>query len=91
MDQRPGTAADADDLLAGDLGTTDLAVLECYTDPSPGNTQGDLQRFGQLMDDVEEWVFGPQPDGTWVYPGHGHDTTLGAERPHLPEWPARGW
>ncbi|WP_405777831.1 hypothetical protein [Streptomyces sp. NBC_01538] len=26
-----------------------------------------------------------------VYPGHGDDTTLGAERPHLPEWHARGW
>jgi len=78
-------------LLAGDLGTTDLAVLECYADSSPGNTQGDLQRFGQLIDDLEEWVFGPLPDGTWVYPGHDHDTRPGAERPHLPEWRARGW
>ena len=31
------------------------------------------------------------PDETWVYPGHGNDTTLGAERPHLAEWRARGW
>jgi len=31
------------------------------------------------------------PDGTWVYPGHGSDTTLGAERPHLAEWRSRGW
>jgi glyoxylase-like metal-dependent hydrolase (beta-lactamase superfamily II) len=52
---------------------------------------GDLQRFGQLMDDVEECCSARCPDGTWVYPGHGHDTTLGAERRHLPEWPARGW
>lgn len=28
---------------------------------------------------------------TVVYPGHGDDTTLGAERPHLDEWRARGW
>jgi glyoxylase-like metal-dependent hydrolase (beta-lactamase superfamily II) len=28
---------------------------------------------------------------TWVYPGHGKDTTLGDERPHLEEWRARGW
>ncbi|NEE47580.1 MBL fold metallo-hydrolase, partial [Streptomyces sp. SID8455] len=28
---------------------------------------------------------------TWVYPGHGNDTTLGDERPQLPEWRARGW
>ena len=30
-------------------------------------------------------------DDTWVYPGHGDDTTLGAERPHLQEWRTRGW
>jgi len=26
-----------------------------------------------------------------VYPGHGDDTTLGDERPHLEEWAQRGW
>jgi glyoxylase-like metal-dependent hydrolase (beta-lactamase superfamily II) len=57
----------------------------------PGNTQNDPQRFGQLMDDLEERVFATQPDGTWVYPGHGKDTTIGAERPHVAEWRARGW
>ena len=57
----------------------------------PGNTQGDPARFGQLMDDLEARVFGELPDGTWVYPGHGKDTTLGAERPHLAQWRARGW
>ena len=57
----------------------------------PGNTHGDPELFEQLMDDLEERVFGPLPDTTWVYPGHGHDTTLGAERPHIPEWRARGW
>ncbi len=30
-------------------------------------------------------------DSTWVYPGHGDDTTLGRERPSLDEWDARGW
>ena len=57
----------------------------------PGNTQGDAARFGSLMDDLEERIFGTLPDGTWVYPGHGADTTLGAERPAVPEWRARGW
>jgi glyoxylase-like metal-dependent hydrolase (beta-lactamase superfamily II) len=57
----------------------------------PGNTQKDPERFAQLMNDLEERVFGELPDVTWVYPGHGSDTTLGAERPHLPEWRARGW
>ena len=57
----------------------------------PGNTQKDAERFGQLMDDLESKVFGRLPDETWVYPGHGKDTTLGAERASLPEWRERGW
>jgi glyoxylase-like metal-dependent hydrolase (beta-lactamase superfamily II) len=57
----------------------------------PGNTDHDAQRFNSLMDDLEERVFAVLPDGTWVYPGHGGDTTVGAERPSVPEWRARGW
>jgi glyoxylase-like metal-dependent hydrolase (beta-lactamase superfamily II) len=57
----------------------------------PGNTEKDPERFGRLMDDLERKVFGPLPDETWVYPGHGRDTTLGAERPSLQDWRARGW
>ena len=57
----------------------------------PGNTEKDPRRFTSLMDDLERKVFGPLPDETWVYPGHGKDTTLGAERPSLPEWRERGW
>lgn len=56
-----------------------------------GNTQQDPARFASLIDDVEERLFQALPDETWVYPGHGGDTTLGAERPSLPEWRARGW
>jgi glyoxylase-like metal-dependent hydrolase (beta-lactamase superfamily II) len=56
----------------------------------PGRTTSP-EDFSSLMDDLEERVFGALPDETWVYPGHGNDTTLGAERPHLPEWHARGW
>ena len=51
-----------------------------------GNTQQDAARFGQLIDDVEQRLFAVLPDDAWVYPGHGKDTTLGAERPHLAEW-----
>jgi glyoxylase-like metal-dependent hydrolase (beta-lactamase superfamily II) len=47
--------------------------------------------FDRLIDDVESKIFARLPDETWVYPGHGDDTTLGAERPHLAEWRARGW
>lgn len=47
--------------------------------------------FQTLITQVEDKLFAPLADETWVYPGHGDDTTLGAERPHLPEWRARGW
>lgn len=42
------------------------------------------------MDDLEARIF-VLPDKTWFYPGHGKDSTLGAERPHLGEWRQRGW
>jgi glyoxylase-like metal-dependent hydrolase (beta-lactamase superfamily II) len=47
--------------------------------------------FSRLIEDVETKIFARLPDETWVYPGHGDDTTLGAERPHVAEWRARGW
>ena len=56
-----------------------------------GNTGRDPERFTQLYDDLTTKVFDRLPDSTWVYPGHGDDTTLGAERPHLASWQARGW
>jgi len=49
------------------------------------------QRFASLIDDVEQRIFDVLPEETWVYPGHGNDTMLGAERPHLGEWRERGW
>ena len=56
-----------------------------------GNTFGDEGAFEQLIADVEERIFQRLPDDTWFYPGHGNDSTLGAERPHLAEWRERGW
>ena len=56
-----------------------------------GNTQGDAERFASLIDDVEHRLFDRLPDDTWFYPGHGADSTLGAERAALPEWRTRGW
>lgn len=56
-----------------------------------GNTQGDPSRFTSLLNDVKERLFDAYPDETVVHPGHGLPTTLGAERPHLKEWRARGW
>ena len=83
----PGSIA----LRYDDGHTSHLFTGDSLFPGGPGNTQQDAARFGQLMDDLEERVFGVLGDDTWVYPGHGRDTTLGAERPHLGEWRARGW
>src|SRR5699024_6820356 len=56
----------------------------------PGKT-GTPEDFASLMDDLENRVFARLDDDVVVHPGHGDDTTLGAERPHLREWRDRGW
>lgn len=56
-----------------------------------GNTGEDPQRFASLFADVSARLFGKYPDEALVYPGHGGFTTLGDERPQLPEWRERGW
>jgi glyoxylase-like metal-dependent hydrolase (beta-lactamase superfamily II) len=73
---------------AGD--TTQLFTGDCLFPGGVGKTwkKGD---FTQLLSDVTSRVFDVYPDSTVVYPGHGDDTTLGAERPHLGEWRERGW
>ncbi len=88
------------------VGHTPGSVALLYDDPSGtphlftgdslfpggvGNTFGDDAAFRSLIDDVESKVFGRLPDETWFYPGHGDDSTLGAQRPHLAEWRERGW
>jgi glyoxylase-like metal-dependent hydrolase (beta-lactamase superfamily II) len=47
--------------------------------------------FSSLYAGVVDKLFGKLSDETWVYPGHGDDTTIGRERPHLDEWRQRGW
>ncbi len=87
----PGSIAlcyDADGALAD---SPHLFTGDSLFPGGPGNTDHDPERFNALITDLEERVFAVLPDGTWVYPGHGGDTTLGAERPHLAEWRARGW
>ncbi|MFH9422578.1 MBL fold metallo-hydrolase [Streptomyces sp. NPDC017529] len=64
---------------------------DCLFPGGVGNTWDDPERFASLLDDVSAKLFDRLPDETWVYPGHGSDTTLGAERPHLAEWRERGW
>ena len=56
----------------------------------PGNTWGNKDAFAQIIDSIESKLF-VLPDDTRVYPGHGADTTIGIEKPHLQEWKDRGW
>ncbi|MEU5553293.1 MBL fold metallo-hydrolase [Micromonospora sp. NPDC047793] len=84
----PGSVA----LLYRDpAGTPHLFTGDSLFPGGIGNTDQDPERFAALIDDVEHKLFGRLPDETWFYPGHGRDSTLGAERPHLAEWRARGW
>ena len=71
-------------------GSTHLFTGDSLFPGGPGKTWSP-EDFTSLVDDLESRIFGVLPDDTWVYPGHGADTTLGAERPSVPEWRARGW
>jgi glyoxylase-like metal-dependent hydrolase (beta-lactamase superfamily II) len=87
------------------IGHTPGSVALLYDDPAgtPHLFTGDslfpggvgktwsAEDFETLLEEVSTKVFDRLPDETWVYPGHGDDTTLGAERPHLGEWRKRGW
>ncbi|HYU04394.1 MAG TPA: MBL fold metallo-hydrolase [Jatrophihabitantaceae bacterium] len=86
-------------------GHTPGSVAVLYRDPSgvPHVFTGDSlfpggvgrttspKDFTSLFNDVSARLFDVLPDETWFYPGHGFDSTLGAERPHLAEWRERGW
>jgi glyoxylase-like metal-dependent hydrolase (beta-lactamase superfamily II) len=99
------TVGDLSLSIIGLRGHTPGSVAVLYRDPEgvahlftgdslfpggPGRTTSP-EDFTSLMDDLEARVFDVLPDDTWFYPGHGNDSTLGAERPHLPEWRERGW
>ena len=82
----PGSVA----LYLRDGGRVHLFTGDSLFPGGVGKTAGPTD-FTQLLDDVTERLFGRFDDDTWVYPGHGPDTTLGAERPHLEGWRTRGW
>jgi glyoxylase-like metal-dependent hydrolase (beta-lactamase superfamily II) len=56
----------------------------------PGNTKFEGASFDQIIESIDRRLF-TLPEETLVLPGHGLDTTIGTERPHLDEWIARGW
>ena len=57
----------------------------------PGNTSFEGGDFDTIIRSIDDRLFSRLPDDTIVMPGHGDDTTIGAERPHLQEWVDRGW
>jgi glyoxylase-like metal-dependent hydrolase (beta-lactamase superfamily II) len=56
----------------------------------PGATKFEGGDFNTIITSISNTLFA-LPDTTLVLPGHGNDTTIGEERPHLDEWIARGW
>ena len=83
----PGSIALA---FTGSDGVVHLFSGDSLFPGGPGKTRSPAD-FASLMGDLESKVFARFDDRTVVHPGHGDGTTLGAERPHLAEWRARGW
>jgi glyoxylase-like metal-dependent hydrolase (beta-lactamase superfamily II) len=75
---------------AGERTATHLFTGDCLFPGGVGKTW-EPGGFEELLGDVTSRVFDVYGDDTVVYPGHGDDTTVGAERPHLSEWRDRGW
>jgi glyoxylase-like metal-dependent hydrolase (beta-lactamase superfamily II) len=71
-------------------GQPHLFTGDCLFPGGVGKT-ANAEDFASLYSGVVTKVFDVLPDETWVYPGHGNDTTLGRERGSLEEWAERGW
>jgi glyoxylase-like metal-dependent hydrolase (beta-lactamase superfamily II) len=82
----PGSIA----LAYAGAGMTHLFTGDSLFPGGPGKTNTP-ENFTSLMNDLERKIFDRFDDATVVHPGHGDDTTLGTERPHLAEWRKRGW
>jgi glyoxylase-like metal-dependent hydrolase (beta-lactamase superfamily II) len=57
----------------------------------PGATKFEGGDFPTIIRSIEDRLFAALPPDTMVLPGHGDDTTIGTESPHLQEWVDRGW
>lgn len=62
-----------------------LFTGRCLFPRGVGAASGAPAAFAGLLNGTESAVFGRLPDTAWVYPDRGRDTTVGAERPHLPK------
>ncbi len=57
----------------------------------PGATAFEGGDFNTIIKSIDELLFSKLPADTLVLPGHGEDTIIGKESPHIQEWVDRGW
>ena len=57
----------------------------------PGNTKFEDGDFPTIIRSIEDRLFSKLDAETIILPGHGDQSTIGEERPHLQEWVDRGW
>nr|WP_255698280.1 MBL fold metallo-hydrolase [Tessaracoccus sp. ZS01] len=84
----PGHTPGAVSLVAEDLGC--VFTGDTLFEGGPGATRWGYSGFEQIIGSISERLF-TLPDETVVHTGHGPSTTIGAERPQLADWIARGW
>lgn len=83
----PGHAPGACCLYAPELGA--VFTGDTLFNGGPGATGRSFSDFPTIVDSISEHLL-TLPAGTVVHTGHGGDTTIGAEAPHLQEWVTRG-
>ncbi|MEU1807823.1 MBL fold metallo-hydrolase [Micromonospora aurantiaca (nom. illeg.)] len=83
----PGHSPGACSLYAPDLGA--VFTGDTLFAGGPGATGRSYSDFGTIVESIRTRLLTLPPE-TVVHTGHGDDTTIGAEVPHLDEWIARG-
>ncbi|MEU4793184.1 MBL fold metallo-hydrolase [Micromonospora tulbaghiae] len=83
----PGHSPGACSLYAPDLGA--VFTGDTLFAGGPGATGRSYSDFGTIVESIRTRLLTLPPE-TVVHTGHGDDTTIGAEAPHLDEWIARG-
>ena len=83
----PGHAPGAVCLHSPDLGA--VFTGDTLFQGGPGATGRSYSDFGTIIESIRDRLLTLPPETT-VHTGHGDDTTIGAEAPHLDEWIARG-
>ena len=72
-------------------GTPLLLTGDTLFPGGPGNTKTDEGDFDTIITSLEDRIFRVFDEATIFWPGHGRESTIGVEQPHLDEWVARGW